>query len=701
MYARSPRSNCPAQPYSNHIQGVLAGSEVQQKTIQRYLKPEIFQRIQKIGIASAYLHDLGKLTRENQLVLEGKGGKMIHHSEAGAAYAQICGNKVVGNIVLGHHSHLHDVNDILHDNESHVPDGRTVEQYFASQLGLLFDLHWKDVEMKMEIEPLSENECSGPEYRLALGILVNADHDNSAFWTGGSVAYDVSIQNCAERLQRTQEAISSFPKTARSLQRSKLTEEALRRNVGPIAVLTAPTGAGKTSIIWQIAHLDDPRKIIYSVAYTAVADQTSEVYGGFLLPDDLPITVDHSAFQVSDTDPELIKRYAKKWAAPIICTTHNALCEILTTSKASESKKYVALPGSHIIIDEYHLIPPHTFGLLLVKLKELVENFGCRVSLLSGTPVRPWLTKGFKKTYGDIVIDSYLSEETEKEAFVTEQERVQTRYLKTRLMESELCQTVLDPNLKGCRLVICSTRQNAAVMASAFIAMGKEVYHISNSLSRKDRAATMKKIIERLKNRNDEFIVVATSCVECGVDFSFCHGFREETNLFSICQARGRVNRHLESKDATFTVFRLKGAQFATHGGETQEVDRMWDMWEEYGDALGSEHCEEYFNELFRLGIKTSVPYKGCHVTDALLLQLEREKMFSELDRLFALITEPNVSFLVTECPEEEWVQNSVEASIGFAERAIKAGEMRLTKAGVYLWVGGYDPVFGIWAEKV
>ncbi len=63
----------------------------------------------------------------------------------------------------------------------------------------------------------------------------------------------------------------------------------------------------------------------------------------------------------------------------------------------------------------------------------------------------------------------------------------------------------------------------------------------------------------RLKDKSDtDWTLVATSCVEAGVDFSFQSGFRELSSLLSLLQASGRVNRNGLYPDAIMWSFSLQ-----------------------------------------------------------------------------------------------------------------------------------------------
>ena len=113
------------------------------------------------------------------------------------------------------------------------------------------------------------------------------------------------------------------------------------------------------------------------------------------------------------------------------------------------------------------------------------------------------------------------------------------------LSREQLCEWV--QNSPGPRLLILNTVQSAAVIANDLCQRyGREcVEHLSTALTANDRAKTIERVKTRLEEKADQnWTLVATSCVEAGVDFSFHTGFREVSSLLSLLQAAGRVNRH-------------------------------------------------------------------------------------------------------------------------------------------------------------
>jgi CRISPR-associated endonuclease/helicase Cas3 len=75
---------------------------------------------------------------------------------------------------------------------------------------------------------------------------------------------------------------------------------------------------------------------------------------------------------------------------------------------------------------------------------------------------------------------------------------------------------------------------------------GFDVLHLSTALTPGDRDRILSRVIRRLDAKQFNWMLVATSCVEAGVDLSFRSGFRERFATASTIQVGGRVNRHGE-----------------------------------------------------------------------------------------------------------------------------------------------------------
>lgn len=102
----------------------------------------------------------------------------------------------------------------------------------------------------------------------------------------------------------------------------------------------------------------------------------------------------------------------------------------------------------------------------------------------------------------------------------------------------------------GPRLLIVNTVQTAAVIAQAMRKSGHNVLHLSTALAPAHRDLVIERIKSRLHNNIENWTLVATSCVEAGMNFSFRTGFRERSSTASLIQIGGRVNRSDKPIDA-------------------------------------------------------------------------------------------------------------------------------------------------------
>ena len=99
---------------------------------------------------------------------------------------------------------------------------------------------------------------------------------------------------------------------------------------------------------------------------------------------------------------------------------------------------------------------------------------------------------------------------------------------------------------QGPRLLIVNTVQTAAAIAQAIRRSGNDVLHLSTALAPAHRDLIVDRIKRRLRDKIDDWTLVATSCVEAGMDFSFRTGFRERASTASLIQIGGRISRGAE-----------------------------------------------------------------------------------------------------------------------------------------------------------
>jgi CRISPR-associated endonuclease/helicase Cas3 len=154
-------------------------------------------------------------------------------------------------------------------------------------------------------------------------------------------------------------------------------------------------------------------------------------------------------------------------------------------------------------------------------------------------------------------IPDLINSEVRDETMSFEEKRVVIRTEPQVMSVARLADFVLGKC--GPHLVIFNTVQSAAVFANYLredLKQGLNVEHISTALTPRDRTRTVARVRERLKSKETNWTLVATSCVEAGVDFSFRAAFRESWGLVNLLQIAGRASRSGEFSDAEVWDFK-------------------------------------------------------------------------------------------------------------------------------------------------
>jgi CRISPR-associated endonuclease/helicase Cas3 len=120
---------------------------------------------------------------------------------------------------------------------------------------------------------------------------------------------------------------------------------------------------------------------------------------------------------------------------------------------------------------------------------------------------------------------------------------------------------------KAPRLLILNTVQGAAVVARKLRQMKHDVLHLSTALAPVHRGRIVEQVKARLDAKVEGWTLVATSCVEAGMNFSFRTGFRECCSTASLIQVGGRVSRGGEYDDAAVWSFRIRDSLIPHHPG--------------------------------------------------------------------------------------------------------------------------------------
>jgi CRISPR-associated endonuclease/helicase Cas3 len=558
-YAHSKKGDVPAQEYSAHIYGVMSLARKYAKTLSRYLKYDKLLLSQSVGKAVAY-HDLGKLCRDNQEVLLGqKQAKAlpINHVDAGVAHFldERHLSAVSAAAIQAHHIGFPDFSSEMNKGNMIFRDA-SVALEVDSELSGLEKIH--DSLIVADFECVNE-EIKGNRsvfFRMLLSCVADADHTDTAI-NYGRYPKDEKVVSlrAAERLTQLNKYVEGLKKPGDDNERNNLRNEMYHTcrdsNIfSNISSCDSPVGSGKTTAV--MAHLlaqaekRGLRRIFVILPFTSIIKQSVDTYRSALsLPGENASDVVAEIHHRADFESKDARHLTALWRAPVIVTTAVAFFETLASNSTATLRRLHELPGSAIFVDESHAALPASLLPLAWKwINIYASEWSCYWVLASGSLNRFWTIPEIADNSPSNCVPEIIDDNLRSRLSVYENSRISYRCELTPQSTFELVDWIA--KLPGPRLVIMNTVQSAAVLADHYSTMlgRKCIEHLSTALTPNDRDVTLKKVKNRLADKDDtDWTLVATSCVEAGVDLSFRNGFREIGSLVSLLQASGRVNR--------------------------------------------------------------------------------------------------------------------------------------------------------------
>ena len=731
LLAHSRRHGIPEQNYYRHITGVSreAGNNAQSAAVFYTGDRDAF--VSWIEAAALY-HDLGKLDKANQAVLTKDSRKPlpIAHDDAGVAELDKLGRQEAAVLVNAHHVGLFSRAEELAKQgrpfrqlTRETPDGEKVADHVDHVL--------EDYEMFHEnagcpkllsANPSPLHPC-GFTRRVALSCLVDADHGDTARHYGNEVETQKIEPRWQERLAALQHYVESLPegKTEREQARNRLRKRVFDacRNASTcpsVRTCDAPVGSGKTTAVMahllRVAAERNPqlRHIIVVLPYTNIITQSVDTYRNALVldgerPEDV-VAAHHHRADFADLD---VRQLATLWKAPIIVTTAVQFFETIGSHHPARLRKLHELPGSAVFVDEMHAsIPSHLWPQMWRWLETWTREWSGYLVLASGSLPRFWELDQYKALIwandkrlrpevSDLVTDNLLRSDLQK----TEEQRIVYRR-RPEDTDALDCQGVVNlvRNEPGPRLLIVNTVQTAAVIADAMRRAGHDVLHLSTALAPVHRDLIVERVKQRLRYKVENWTLVATSCVESGMNFSFRIGFRERASTASLIQIGGRVSRGDEFNDAEVWDIILRDERFrnnpviaiprrALDYFTIEELNRMH-PFELATVAMRREWtsgAEEKARQLIKHEDSMEYPSvsKGCLVIDTDTRTVLIDRSLAEAVRRGEKVSRADIMMHSVQIWANKIDKLALEPIIH---------DRQLSDSGIYFWGYEYDPDF-------
>lgn len=429
------------------------------------------------------------------------------------------------------------------------------------------------------------------DIRLLFSCLVDADFlDTESHFHGGTEgkrprpagahlqthlpAALASLERYVEQTARSSLRSSEVVRQVRRDLWEQVTHAATGDHRG-LFTLTAPTGSGKTLAMLQFALRHAQRhglsRIVLAVPYLSIIEQTARIYRDVLC--DLPenfILEHHSLAGLgqetahSDAEPsgqhgdqERQRRLlAENWDAPIVLTTNVQLLESLFSNRPSACRKLHRLMDAVILFDEAQSLPQGLTVPTLAALSHLSR--ASRSSVVFATATQPAFD------HLDATVGTYASSGWRPTEIVGTHTTMFDRLARVEVQWPENGQSIewdtLADDLASHDRVLCivNLKRHAHELADAL--SGTEgLLHLSTNLCTSHRREVLAQVRERLHPLNPlPCRLIATQCIEAGVDVDFPMVYRALAPLEAIAQAAGRCNREGRLHRGRVVVFEPK-----------------------------------------------------------------------------------------------------------------------------------------------
>lgn len=709
-YAHSEKDGHVAQFYVEHIQGVWRRAVSYADDVERYaIKSN--GTLQAAVNNSALWHDLGKLHEKNQAVICGKAKSGRHlpvnHVDAGCAALIQFRESLSVLAVYAHHVGLPNMAEERIRGKAIFRDNRPAIRQETD--ALLADLIQKHCEVMPEIDLKKTEKYSGDQtvfLRMLLSCLADADHTDTSVNYGHDEADDTAVT------LRAEERLVALDQYVAGLGNANDARSRLRRNMyiscrnakskGGFTTCDSPVGSGKTTAV--MAHLlqqaisRQARRIFVVLPYTSIIKQSVDIYRkALVLTGENPEAVVAELHCRADFEDESTRYLTALWRAPIVVTTAVAFFETLASNKPATLRRLHELPGSVIFVDESHnALPTDLLPLAWRWMNVLADEWSCYWVLASGSLVRFWQLDAFKSlSLSQPQVNELVAKNVRTQLMDYEKNRVNYGWESAPLTKEELIEWV--HHQPGPRLLIVNTVQTAAVIANDFSKKyGRQsVEHLSSGLTPEDRDAAINKIQKRLKDSDDSnWTLVATSCVEAGVDFSFRTGFRECSSLLSLLQAAGRVNRHGVYHNATIWSFVLRDHSSLKQNPQLRSSREVLKGYFNRNIVIAPELSTKSMNdELIRNDAGLEKISK--------LLARDKTGQFRDIEQSFEVIDSNTVTVVIdsefTKQVSEgcgDW-QQMQRKSIAIRREYVNKWNLQEIASGIYRWTLPYDSFLG------
>jgi len=649
------------------------------------------------------IHDLGKYKPEFQDYLKLSHStdtkqQSVPHKHVGASF--LLENlpdpygELLAILILGHHNEIPSlrlVNELFNYTNEKELENCT---FLAKKDGIDLNIDFLD-EFSAYIKNKSNEEiffC----LRVLQSILVDSDHIDTSNHFNPRFKYIDEKIDLDEMIDDYNIYQNKFKiRNEIDIVRNEIKDNVLKNALCPVNLfsMTATTGAGKTNcglgFALHHAKTNNLSKIVFVQPFTSITEQTASIYQS-IFKNESTVLEHHSVVNEKENVNEFWRSKATlNWNAPLIVSTSIQLLESLFSNRPGKLKKLHRLANSVIVIDEAQSLPLELLLPTLSALQCLNKYFNTSIVLCTAT--QPNFTKYINQPKE--IIDNC-------DEYFLKLERNQIVYNPSSLSLDELTNEIKNDFQSLC---ILNKRKTAQSVVKRLLKTEskEEILHLSTTMTPIHRKKVLENAKYRLEN-NLRVILIATSCIECGVDIDFPKGYRQNYCLSSIYQAAGRVNRNGKSHkdDSVLQVFDLQNDRNSDMTLYKSNKSRDYLLNE---DITLPQTVSKYFKE--------SYSDNESRLDQKQIIQSSKYFDYPKVNDDYKVIQNDNIS-LVIDCEETREILCRFEAneitpmnlnkflgpyciSVQPYDIKDKDQEIDLSTEPIALYTGNYSDIFG------